>query len=171
MIAHLLRAVDHCSAATGLVGASLVVPLALVMGYEVVLRFCFDLPTFWAYEFAWMITGAHFALGIAWVTRTRRHVRVDFVYARLGPRARAAIDCLVNALLVLPCVAWLTSLLIRFAWQSWVGGEVSGESAWNPVVWPVNAAVAFGFVAFTLQLAAEVLKDLIMLCGGRGTAR
>ena len=28
------------------------------------LRFFFDLPTFWAYEFAWMLTGAHFALGV-----------------------------------------------------------------------------------------------------------
>ena len=61
-----IRLIDKLSGATGFVGGCLVVPLALVMFYEVVLRFFFDLPTFWAYELSYMMTGAHFALGIAY---------------------------------------------------------------------------------------------------------
>ena len=156
---------DRLSTWTGLLGACLVVPLALVMGYEVLARFVLDLPTFWAYEFAWMITGAHFALGIAWVTLHRRHVRVDFLYSRLSRRWQAGIDLVINACLVLPCMAWVTGLLIQFAWEAWVRGEVSGESAWNPVVWPVNSAIALGFAVFCVQLAAEVVKDFASVLG------
>lgn len=140
------------------------------MGYEVFARFLLDLPTFWAYEFAWMITGAHFALGVAWVTLHRRHVRVDFLYARLSRRWQAAIDLAVNAGFVLPCMAWVTSLLARFAWEAWVRGEVSGESAWNPVVWPINTAVAFGFAVFCVQLVAEIIKDFEIVSGRRAEA-
>ena len=166
MIHSIIKAGDRLSSMTGLVGASLVVPLALVMGYEVIARFVFDWPTFWAYEIAWMMTGAHFALGIGWVTLTKRHVRVDFFYARMSRRQQATVDLIVNAGFVLPCMAWVSSLLIRFAWDAWVKGEVSGESAWNPLVWPINTAIAFGFVVFSVQLFAEVLRDALIALGG-----
>ena len=45
MLDHFLKFIDRLSGATGFLGACLVLPLALVMFYEVVLRFFFDLPT------------------------------------------------------------------------------------------------------------------------------
>jgi TRAP-type mannitol/chloroaromatic compound transport system permease small subunit len=50
------------------------------------------LPTFWAYELAYMMTGAHFALGVAYVMREGQHIRIDFIHARFSPRTKAAID-------------------------------------------------------------------------------
>jgi len=165
LIHRLIKVGDRLSATTGLVGASLVIPLAVVMGYEVIARFFFDWPTFWAYEIAWMLTGAHFALGIGWVTLQRRHVRVDFFYARMSRRRQALVDLVVNAGFVLPCMAWVSSLLLRFAWEAWVKGEVSGESAWNPLVWPINTAIAFGFMVFSVQLLAEIGCDALIVLG------
>ena len=78
MLSRLVSLIDRLSGATGLVGASLVLPIAAVMFYEVVLRFFFDLPTFWAYELTYMMTGSHFALGIAYVMREEQHIRIDF---------------------------------------------------------------------------------------------
>ena len=46
----------------------------------------------------------------------------------------------------------------------------SGESAWNPLVWPINTAVAFGFIVFTVQLTAEVLRDFRTVFGGERKA-
>ena len=155
-----LQAVDRISGATGLVGACLVLPLAAVMFYEVVLRFAFDLPTFWAYEFAWMLTGAHFALGVAFVMREGNHVRVDFLYARFGPRQRAAVDLFVEALFLAPLALWLSVHLGVETLTAWRIGEVSGESAWNPVVWPLKLAVFVGFAVFTLQVLAQMLRNL-----------
>ena len=165
-----LRIADATSGATGLVGACLVLPLAAVMFYEVVLRFAFDLPTFWAYEFAWMLTGAHFALGIGYVMREGNHVRVDFLYARFGPRQRAAVDLLVEALFLAPLAIWLSVHLGAETWTAWRIGEVSGESAWNPVVWPLKLAVFIGFAVFALQVLAQILRDLRTVLG-RGTGQ
>jgi len=148
-----------------MVGACLVLPLAGVMFYEVVLRFFFDLPTFWAYEFAWMLTGAHFALGIGYVLREGQHVRVDFLYARFGPRTRAAVDLFSQALFLAPLAVWLSVHLGGEAVAAWRVGEVSGESAWNPVVWPLKVAVFAGFAVFSLQVLATVLRDLRVLAG------
>ena len=42
-------------------------------------------------------------------------------------------------------------------------GERSGESIWNPVVWPARLSFFVGFILFALQILAEVLKSLRQL--------
>ena len=152
------------------IGAWLVVPLFLIMGYEVFARFLFDLPTFWAYELAYMITGAHFVFGIAYVTKTRQHVRVDFIYAHLGPRAQATIDFVIYAGFILPVTAWITWRLGIVALEAYLVGEVSGESVWNPVVWPLRTIVTLGFGLFCLQILAEAVRSLRTACGSERNA-
>ena len=152
--------IDRFTSGVALVGASLVVPLCLIMGYEVFARFLLGWPTFWSWEIAYMVTGAHFVLGIAYVTKHRQHVRVDFVYAQLPPRWQALIDFLIYAGFILPVSAWVTWRLGKVALEAYLVGEVSGESAWNPVVWPIRTVVAFGFGLFCLQILSEAIKSL-----------
>lgn len=162
--------IDRLSGATGFIGACLVLPLAGVMFYEVVLRFFLDLPTFWAYELSYMMTGAHFALGIAYVLREGQHIRIDFLYARFQPRTQAAIDFTIYIAFLIPGIGWLTWALARGAITAFLIGEVSGESAWNPVIWPVYSVVVFGFIAFTLQIIAETIKTGRLAFTGRPDA-
>ena len=154
----LIRFVDGFTDVVGGIAASLVIPLFLIMGYEVFARFLLDLPTFWAYEFAYMITGAHFVLGIAYVTKMRRHVRIDFLYTHFPVRVQAAIDGVIYFFFLLPVSAWVSWRLGSVAYEAFLIGEVSGESAWNPLVWPLRTVVAFGYALFTLQVLAEAAK-------------
>lgn len=153
-----LRLIERTTGCVAGIGAWLVIPLFLIMGYEVFMRFVFTLPTFWAYELAYMITGAHFVLGIAYVTKNRRHIRIDFIYSRFPPRVQAGIDCAVYVFFILPVAAWITWRLGAVALEAYRVGEVSGESAWNPVIWPLRTVAAIGFLMFTLQVAAEAVR-------------
>lgn len=167
----LVNFIDRLSGATGLMGACLVLPLATIMFYEVVLRFFFDLPTFWAYEIAYMMTGSHFALGIAYVLREGKHIRIDFLYERFSPKVKASIDLVILVVFVLPTIGWMTWVLSGNAVTALRIGEVSGESAWNPYVWPVYSAIAFGFIVFTLQIVAEAIKCARILFAGSQDAQ
>ena len=157
--------IDRLTDGVTRVAAWLVVPLFVIMGYEVFARFVLNLPTFWSWEVAYMITGSHFVLGIAYVTKTRQHVRVDFIYARLSQRAQAAIDFIVYAGFVLPVSIWMTWRLGVVAIDAYRVGEVSGESAWNPVVWPIRSITAIGFGLFALQVLAEAYRSLRIAFG------
>ena len=159
MLNRITYLIDRLSGATGFTGGCLVLPLAIVMFYEVVLRFFFDLPTFWAFELSYMMTGAHFALGIAYVMREGRHIRIDFLYTRFSVRIKAVINILINTIFLFPLIAWMTSLLVEKAILAFIIGEVSGESEWNPMIWPVYSAVAFGFLVFSAQIFAEIIKS------------
>ena len=164
----LLRLIDGLTYRSAMVSASMVVVLLLIMGYEVIARSFFDLPTFWAYELAYMVTGLHFIFGIAYVTKQHQHVRVDFIYAILPPRARAAIDGVVYVFFLLPVTCWITWRLGQVALEAFSVGETTGESAWNPIVWPLRIFVAIGYAFFTLQVLAETIRSVQATFGGPG---
>lgn len=152
------KTVDALSERVGVCAAALVVPLALIMTYEALARFLFNLPTFWAYELSYMLTGVHFALGMALVTLRNAHVRIDFIYARLPTRVRDAFDFLLLLCAVLPVAAWIAWGWVGYAADAYLLKERSGESGWNPLIWPVRFAIAAGIVLFALQLLSETVR-------------
>ena len=133
------------------------------MTYEALARFLLNLRTFWAYELSYMITGAHFALGIALVTRNSEHIRIDFLYSRMTELCKEVIDFIVLFFCMTPLMIWTSVELVTYAWNTWLIKEVSGESGWNPVIWPVKTAIAIGFSVFAIQLIAEVIKTGIRI--------
>ncbi len=165
LVNRLVGRIDQLTDSVSALSAWLVVPLFLVMGYEVFARFVLGWPTFWSWELSYMITGSHFVLGIAYVTKTRQHVRVDFIYSQLSPRYQAAIDFVIYAFFVFPVTAWMTWRLGEVALEAFRNGEVSGESVWNPVVWPVRTIVTIGFGLFCLQIFAEAVRSFRTACG------
>jgi TRAP-type mannitol/chloroaromatic compound transport system permease small subunit len=164
-VKHLVGCIDAINGRVARLAAWLVVPLFLIMGYEVFARFVLGWPTFWSWELAYMITGSHFVLGIAYVTRKRQHVRVDFLYSRFAPRTQNAIDGAVYTFFLLPLTAWMTWRLGMVALEAYRVGETSGESAWNPVIWPIRAITALGFGFFCLQILAEAVRCARALFG------
>ena len=150
--------IDRISISVGSTAATLVFPLGLIMTYEALARFTLNWPTFWAYELSYMLTGAHFALGIALVTRNNAHIRIDFLYSRMPVRFKYLLDFTILLFFMVPLIIWVSVSLVEYAWRSWVIGETSGESGWNPLVWPVRAAIATGFVIFSAQLISEAIK-------------
>ena len=163
----LISLIDRFSTSLGVTAATLVIPLGIIMTYEALARFALNLPTFWAYELSYMFTGAHFALGIALVTRRGEHIRIDFLYARMSERGKAALDFIILLCCMVPVMSWVALELAEYAWGAWAGEERSGESGWNPVVWPVRVVIAFGFLAFALQLMAETIKTGATVFGVR----
>ena len=64
-------------------------------------------------------------------------------------------------------VLWLCLGLWEYLLRAYLSGEVSGESAWNPVVWPFRATFVAGFVLRAAQTVAEMLKSGTVLFTGR----
>ena len=87
--------IDKPSLVVSVNAATLVLPFGLIITYEALARFLLNLLTFWAYELSYMITGAHFALGIALVTRNSEHIRIDFLYSRMTELCKEVIDFIV----------------------------------------------------------------------------
>lgn len=161
----LITLIDTITRRCGILAAWIVVPLAASMVWEVISRYVFSKPTIWAYETAYMQMGALFVLGIAYVSQTDGHVRVDLLYERFSPRWKAVVN-LLGLVLVAPMVIWLCFGLWDYLENAWISGERSGESIWNPLVWPARATFWLGFILFAAQIFAEILKSLFTIRTG-----
>lgn len=166
MLDRAIRAVERVTDLAAVMGCFLLVPLILSMTYEVIARYAFNAPTYWAFEISYMLMGSIFMLGMASALKHDQHVRVDFLFSALPPRFRAAID-IVCFLLVLPCAAWLAYELFNFAQRSYVTGRTTGRSAWNPVIWPYRVMLSVGFTVLTLQILIEIVKSIRILLASK----
>ena len=159
------RAIERISDTVGLVGAWVMAPLVVSMVYEVLARHFFGAPTFWAYEVGYMLAGTTYMFGMAYCLRMGGHIRVDFIYEGLAPRRKALVNLLGYLILMLPVGLWVTWGLFHYAVEAYDANEVSGESAWNPIIWPFRAVWTIGFAALCLQAIAEVIKSALVLRG------
>lgn len=162
-----IRAIDRLTGSVSLVGGWLIAPLVIGTCYEVFARYVLSAPTIWAFELGYMLTGANFLLGMAFALREDAHIRVDVLYLRFSPRTKAIVNSLSYIVVVIPICGWLALALYGHAMQSFLSHETSGQSAWNPVVWPFRLSFFVAFTVLTLQAVAELAKCVLLL---RGTA-
>ncbi|GGB84515.1 hypothetical protein GCM10011352_07960 [Marinobacterium zhoushanense] len=84
--------------------------LGLLLIAQVVLRYLFDSPLFWAEEVAVQILVAMSFLGVSYLIYQQQLVAIDFIYLMLAKPLRRLVSCLFQlvALASLALFAWLT---------------------------------------------------------------
>lgn len=149
----------------GWLAACIVPLLAVLIVYEVIARYVFKSPTYWAFEISYMLMGACFLLAMGLCMQLRKHIRVDFLYDHLSDKNRAVIDLLGYVVFLLPMLAWCSWGLWVYFLEAYKVNEVSGESAWNPLIWPFKFSFAFGFYLLGIQTLVEICKSVLALMG------
>ena len=159
------RLIDRLSGAVGVLAAWLVVPLILALCWEVFARYVMNAPTIWAYEIGYLLTGSSWPLGLAYALSRGAHIRVDVLTTRMSARAKALVDVALYALIVLPFVTWLVYALEGRVVAAIRSGERSGQSAWNPVVWPFRLVILTAFTLLTIQVVVEIMRGVRTIAG------
>ncbi len=162
----LLRWIDRVTGGAGIIAGWLIVPIIFATAYEVFSRYVLHAPTIWAFEVGYMAMGANFLFGIAYTLREKGHIRIDVLYGHLFSRKTQAVVSLLGYLVLLLPAAWLLSdALWTYAYQAAQTMEKSGQSAWNPVIWPFRMAFFGGFALLLLQGIAETIRAVRFLFG------
>ena len=160
-----IRWIERISQGVGLVGAWVMAPLVVSMVYEVIARHFFNAPTFWAYEIGYMLAGTTYMFGMAYCLKVGGHIRVDFIYEGMSIRNKAIVNLGGHIVLLLPGALWVNWALYEYMLEAYDYNEVSGESAWNPVIWPFRLVWAIGYSALCLQVISEILKNILAFRG------
>jgi TRAP-type mannitol/chloroaromatic compound transport system permease small subunit len=160
-----IRPIEGISKFFGYFSACIIPLLAVLIAYEVISRYAFQAPTAWAFEISYMLMGTCFLLAIAFCMQLRRHIRVDFLYDNVSPKKRATIDFVGYVFFLLPMVLWCSWGLWVYFLEAYKVNEVSGESAWNPIIWPFKFTFAFGFYLLGIQTVAEICKCVLVMMG------
>ncbi len=160
-----IRFADALTTLVGGAAALIVIPLVLATCYEVYARYVLGAPTIWAFELGYILMGLHFLLGGAVTLLRNQHVRIDLIYARLSPQRQALIDLTLYVALVIPALVMICLYFGEYMFGAYVSGETTGQSAWNPPIWPFRAIILASFVLLTLQTVSESAKCILTLMG------
>lgn len=152
------RAIDRANEWMGSLWGYSILIVTLAVLYEVAARSLFDSPTIWSNETVIYVSAVAYLLGGAYAHIHHRHVRIDLVYDRLGPKARARLDLVtfVFFLLYVGALVWTGG---QMAWDSFNQSETTG-TPWNPLIWPVKLAIPLAGVLLLLQGVANLLREI-----------
>jgi TRAP-type mannitol/chloroaromatic compound transport system permease small subunit len=162
----LIRTVDLISYWSGKAFAWLIVALTFVVSIEVFKRYILNAPTAWIFDFNNMIYGTLFMLCGAYTLAAAGHVRADFIYGSMRPRAQAALDLLLYFLFFIPCMLGLIYAGSGFAADSWRIGEHSTVTAEGPPVYHFKTMIPIGGLLVMLQGLAEMVRCVVCLRTG-----
>jgi TRAP-type mannitol/chloroaromatic compound transport system permease small subunit len=166
MLEKISSAIDVFNRKEGEWSALLILPLTIVVIYEVVMRYAFDSPTIWGFELTTFLYGVHFMLGLAYTDVTDGHVKVDIFTARAKPRTQAVIVIIANLVIFLPVFTCMTIWAWKYAITSTLQHELNSTS-WAPPVWPIKLIMAVSFSFLLIQGISTVLKALHTLSSAK----
>jgi len=151
-----IETIDAISTWSGKIAAWLIVPMFVVLVYEVFVRKFFR-PTIWANDIATMCYGAHFFLAAAYTLQLQKHIRTDFFSKDWPLNVQVKLDIAQYLLFFLPGMVMFTYMSWQFADESWDLKEAL-MTTWRPPAYWYKTVIPVSSVLLLLQGLAEVFK-------------
>jgi TRAP-type mannitol/chloroaromatic compound transport system permease small subunit len=167
----LLHAIDRFSYWSGKTFAWLIVALTMVVSVEVFKRYILNAPTAWIFDFNNMLYGTLFMMCGAYTLAQSGHVRADFIYIYLRPRAQAALDLALYLLFFIPGILALIYAGYDYAAESWRIAEHSTVTAEGPPIYHFKTVIPIAGALVMIQGLAEILRCIECLRTGAWPAR
>src|SRR5262252_3853098 len=152
------QTIDQVSYWVGKAFAWLIVALTFVVSIEVFKRYILNAPTAWIFDFNNMLYGTLFMMCGAYTLALAAHVRADFVYIYMPPRAQAALDLLLYFLFFVPGIIGLIYAGYGYAADSWRIGEHSTITAEGPPIYYFKTVIPIAGALVMLQGVAEIVR-------------
>ena len=151
--------IDSFNEKFGFYASYLVLPLIMVVVWEVIMRYGFNAPTSWAFELTVFLYGVHFCFALAYAHKHNTHVAIDVFETRLSDKKRTLLRIFTNTILFIPSIGLLTVYVWILAISSWQQWE-HASSSWGPAIYPIKTLMAIGFTLFFLQGLAKLIHDI-----------
>ena len=167
--------IDVINYRAGQIIALLMVPLIVVVVYEVFARNSFSIlqnagfgefarslglgPTLWVYDTSRMIAGVLFMAAAGYGLMRGVHIRADFLYRFWSNKTQATVDATLYLLFFMPSMIFFTIVAAQFWWLAYSTGETMQiDSAWGPLLWPARTAMPVGGFLLMLQGIPEIFR-------------
>lgn len=134
--------------------------LAIIIIYEVVMRYGMRRPTTWVSNISELLLVYSTFLIAALVLRLGGHVKVDVVQMLLNKRWRAILGIIQDMMSLFFCVvfAWLTWAAF---WNSFRTQERSAVGSFSFPMWVMYVVIPFGAFLLCLQLIKQIVDRFI----------
>ena len=172
-----MMAVEKTNIFVGKMMAYISLICVVVISFEVIMRYAFNMPTNWGHELMYSLFAMYYVMIAGVAHYYRSHVRVDVVYASRTPRTKAIMDIATSPLFYLFVLVYIYtsatfywSAQMMSAGNTFLGIPIIGENSftdWGPPLYPVKFLMPFGGVLLLLQGIVWTIRDAHMAFTGR----
>ena len=134
--------------------------LVFVVAGNVFARYLFNAGSVAIQELEWHLVSPIALIGMSYAMRQGEHVRVDFLYDRMGESGKQIVD-LIAALLMTAVAVTVVVLSISYIEQSYSMAEGSPDPGGLPYRWVLKAFIPLGFGLLALQGIAQALTVIL----------
>jgi TRAP-type mannitol/chloroaromatic compound transport system permease small subunit len=157
---------DQISTWMGKSFAWCIVILTSSVAVEVFMRYVFNAPTLWAFDFTIQMYGAMFMMAGAYSLCTQSHVKADMLYRFLKTRTQATIDLVLYFIFFFPACLAFSYQGYKYAKTAWTVKETSWSSPAQIQIYMFKSLIPIAGILLVIQGVAEVFRCIIALKEG-----
>jgi TRAP-type mannitol/chloroaromatic compound transport system permease small subunit len=145
--------------------------LTAAVMYEVIMRYFFNAPTLWAFDFTIQMYGAVFMMGGASAMSTKTHVKADMYYNRLSEKGQALLDLILFICFYAPGVFALTYAGYFYAKKAWIVHETSWNSPAQIQIYFSKSLIPIAGLLLLIIGISEIFRCIICIKTGKWPER
>lgn len=163
IVKKLLMLIDRINEWVGKIFAFLLIPLMLIVVFEVLSRRIFGSPSVWTFDVSTQIYAFIFLMAAPYTLLQGRHTSVDIFTSRLNPKTRALIDIFTYLVFFFPFVFIIFIEGFTYAKLSVELLEMQRTANWEIPLYPLKSAIPVMFFLLFLQGGSIFIKKILFL--------
>jgi len=145
--------------------------LTAAVMYEVIMRYFFNAPTLWSFDFTIQMYGAVFMMGGASAMSTKTHVKADMYYNKLSEKGQAILDLILFICFYAPGVFALTYAGYFYARKAWIVHETSWNSPAQIQIYFSKSLIPIAGLLLLIIGISEIFRCIICIKTGKWPER
>ncbi len=145
--------------------------LTAAVMYEVIMRYFFNAPTLWAFDFTIQMYGAVFMMGGASAMSTKTHVKADMYYNKLSEKRQAILDLVLFIFFYAPGVFALTYAGYFYAKKAWIVHKTSWNSPAQIQIYFSKSLIPIAGLLLVIIGISEIFRCIICIKTGKWPER
>lgn len=158
-------ALDRTVSVFGRIAAWAIVPLVVVVIFDVISRRFFVVGSTELQELEWHLHAVLFMFCLGYGYLREAHVRVDLLSNHFSKRARHWIELLGSLLFLIPFCAVVIYFGVTLTYSSFLDGETSASATGLTHRWIIRSVIPLGTLVLLLSAISSILKSVAAIAG------
>ncbi len=159
----LVNGIDQLNEWLGKVASWLLVPLVLIVCFDVITRKLFNFSRIWIMDLEWHLFALIFLLAAGYTLKHNRHVRVDLFYDKFDKKEQGQVDFFGSLIFLLPWCIIVLIYAFDYAAQSLAMNEGASEPGGLPARYLIKFVVPISIFMLLLQGLSLMYKALVSM--------
>jgi tripartite ATP-independent transporter DctM subunit len=150
--------IDTLTKKIGFLTAILALILALLIGYDAMMRYLFSEGSIALQEIEWHLFDIVFLFGLSYALKHDKHVRVDILFVNYSANTKAVVQILSMLFLLIPFSLFFLNGALDMTVQSFMQNEVSSDPGGLGYRFVIKGVLFLAFILLVLQAISEIIK-------------